>query len=67
MKKTYIKPASTNVSAVLGIAILETIGGQSHNPVGEGGDVEFSGKQNPFFEDDEDEGTDWPKSTNVWE
>lgn len=50
MKKKYIKPQSINLTAMLGVDILEgeTIGGQSHNPVDsktDPDDVDFSAKK----------------------
>lgn len=69
MKKEYIQPMATDVTAQLGADILgdETLG-QSYVPTGgaDREDVDFSGKQNPFFEEDEEDAA-WPKTTNVWD
>lgn len=66
MKKDYIKPNICDITAKLGGNLLETIGGQSHNPVSPGKDesgdqdVEFSAKEytlpnNKSLWDDDDE------------
>lgn len=66
MKKQYIKPQSTDVTALLGADILEgtAIGGQSRNPVGPTDpnpdpepDVDWSAKEN--------QGALW--DTNLWD
>ncbi|SFG52744.1 hypothetical protein [Prevotella sp. KH2C16] len=55
MKKRYIKPDAMLVQLNMRDKILgETLGGQSTNPVGEGGDIVFDPAKQGFSEDDEE-------------
>lgn len=69
MRKQYIKPECTDVTAALGTDILEgvTIGGQSKVPVDGRDDsrdnTEFS-KKSMFEQFEED---DWADHRNIWE
>lgn len=69
MRKQYIKPECTDVTAALGTDILEgvTIAGQSKNPVDGRDDsrdnTEFS-KKSMFEQFEED---DWADHRNIWE
>lgn len=71
MKKQYIKPKSMSVKVNLYGSLLEkpgTVGGQSNNPTSSDpnpDDVVFSGKDQPFT-DDEDNNSWGSNSRNIW-